>query len=100
MKRILALGALAALLTGCAVHTTPAPTAPASQTGVEHTIDGRSYLLTVPGGLPSGPVPLVIMLHGGFGSGKQAEGSYGWDELAASKGFIVAYPNGDGLAWN
>ncbi len=95
MKRILALVTVALLLTGCATR------APADiQTGGKHTIDDRSYLLTVPGNLPSGPVPLVVMLHGGFGSGSKAEGSYGWDELAASEGFVVAYPDGIGRAWN
>src|SRR6185437_8764091 len=37
--------------------------------------------------------PLVVMLHGGFGSGKQAEAAYGWDDEAAREGFVVAYPN-------
>jgi len=98
MKRLLAIAAASALLlTGCALRTpTPAPTA---ETGVQHTVDGRTYLLTVPANAPAN-APLVIMLHGGFGSGSQAEKSYGWDELAASEGFIVAYPDGEGRAWN
>ena len=87
---------MALLLAGCAVRL---PTA-TEETGQKHSIDGgRSYLLTVPEGVGSN-APLVVMLHGGFGSGSQAEKSYGWDELAASEGFIVAYPNGDGKAWN
>lgn len=40
------------------------------------------------------------MLHGGFENGSQAEKSYGWDALAASKGFVVGYPDGIGRAWN
>lgn len=59
-----------------------------------HTLDvdgaGRSYRLYKPVGLPSS-APLVVMLHGGFGSAKQAERSYGWDELADSEKFLVAY---------
>ncbi|MEP6481910.1 MAG: PHB depolymerase family esterase [Rhodoglobus sp.] len=98
MKPFLLLCLVAALLAGCAPRA-PQPV-PAAQTGVEHQVDGRSYLLTVPSALPAGPVPLVIMLHGGFGSGKQAEESYGWDALAASDGFIVAYPDGIDHAWN
>ncbi len=43
---------------------------------------------------------LVVMLHGGFGSAAQAESAYGWDELADRAGFVVAYPDGDGAAWN
>lgn len=99
MKRILALTAMALLLAGCAVRQpVPGPTA-GGETGAEHMVGGRSYLLTVPAGVTQ-DVPLVVMLHGGFGSGSQAEKSYGWDELAASQGFIVAYPNGLGRAWN
>lgn len=93
MRRLLLpLLTFALLLTGC----TAAPT----DTTATHTIADRSYLLTVPANLPPGPAPLVVMLHGGFGSGSQAEQAYGWDELAASTGFVVAYPNGDGRAWN
>lgn len=102
MKRILALAAMVLILTGCGIRQSPAPTptpAPAAETGVEHDLGGRSYLLTVPAGVPQN-APLVVMLHGGFGSGSQAEEAYGWDELAASEGFIVAYPNGQGHAWN
>ena len=40
------------------------------------------------------------MLHGGFGSAEQAERSYGWDQLADSEKFVVAYPDGVNRAWN
>lgn len=40
------------------------------------------------------------MLHGGFGSAEQAERAYGWDQLADSAKFVVAYPDGEGRAWN
>ena len=46
------------------------------------------------------PAPLVVMMHGGFGSAEQAERAYGWDELADSAKFVVAYPDGVGRAWN
>lgn len=61
----------------------------------------RSYLLhsTLTSGNHS-PVPLVIMLHGGFGSGSQAEKAYGWDKQADKHGFVVAYPDGIGRSWN
>jgi polyhydroxybutyrate depolymerase len=63
-------------------------------------VDGseRDYLLTVPDA--EGPLPLVIVLHGGFGSAEQARDSYGWDAVAAREGFAVAYPDGLGRAWN
>ena len=68
-----------------------------------HTISvgghDRTYRLYKPTGLPAS-APLVVMLHGGFGSGAQAEKSYGWDELADSSKFVVAYPDGLNRAWN
>lgn len=39
---------------------------------------GRTFHLYRPRGL-SDAVPLVVMLHGGFGSGAQAERAYHWD---------------------
>lgn len=57
------------------------------------------YLVHVPRDVKS-PAPLVVMLHGGFGSAQQAERSYGWDDLADREGFVIAYPNGVGRAWN
>ena len=59
----------------------------------------RTYRLYKPAGLPA-TAPLVVMLHGAFGTGEQAEKSYGWDSLADSAKFIVAYPDGIGRAWN
>ena len=59
----------------------------------------RSYRVYKPAGLPAS-APLVVMLHGGFGSAEQAERAYGWDQLADSAKFVVAYPDGIGRAWN
>ena len=53
----------------------------------------RSYRVYVPAGLPAS-APLVIMLHGGLGSAEDAETNYGWNELADSAKFVVAYPDG------
>ncbi|GAA1273642.1 PHB depolymerase family esterase [Kitasatospora nipponensis] len=44
-------------------------------------------------------LPLVVMLHGGFGSGRQAEQAYGWDAEADRHGYLVAYPDGIDHAW-
>ncbi len=46
------------------------------------------------------PVPLVVVLHGGFGTGSQAEKSYHWDDEATAQGFVVAYPDGVRRSWN
>jgi polyhydroxybutyrate depolymerase len=59
----------------------------------------RTYRLYRPADL-SGTVPLVMMLHGGFGSGAQAQRSYGWDDAADAGRFLVAYPDGRFKAWN
>jgi polyhydroxybutyrate depolymerase len=68
-----------------------------------HTIsvDGltRSYIVYRPATLPAA-APLVVMMHGGFGSASQAEKSYGWNTEAASGHFLVAYPDGFDKAWN
>jgi len=64
-------------------------------------VDGltRSYIVYQPAGL-SGRVPLVVMLHGGYGSAAEAERAYGWDAEADREHFLVAYPNSIGVAWN
>ena len=59
----------------------------------------RTFHLYRPATLAS-PAPLVVMLHGGFGSGTQAEGAYGWDAEADANHFLVAYPDGVDHAWN
>jgi len=61
----------------------------------------RDYLIYRPTGLArQNPVPLVIVLHGGFGSGAQAEKSYHWDAQADKSGFVVVYPDGINHTWN
>lgn len=61
----------------------------------------RTYRVFRPANLPRNrTVPLVVMLHGGFGSGRQAERAYHWDEAAQKYGFVVLYPDGVAHAWN
>jgi polyhydroxybutyrate depolymerase len=59
----------------------------------------RTYRLHKPPGLTAA-APLVVMLHGATGTGELAEKSYGWDQLADSAKFVVAYPDGIGRSWN
>jgi polyhydroxybutyrate depolymerase len=102
---LLAVGTLA--VAGCRPGLSrPADTASAAPAVSGHldraiTVDGRSrtYHLYVPPGV-SRPAPLVVMLHGGFGDGRQAETSYGWDAQADTARFAVAYPDGVSRAWN
>jgi polyhydroxybutyrate depolymerase len=59
----------------------------------------RSYIVYRPADL-SAAAPLVVMLHGGFGSASQAEKSYHWNAEADAGHFLVAYPDGLNRAWN
>lgn len=70
-----------------------------STQGIDSGGASRTFHLYRPQGL-TGAVPLVVMLHGGFGSGAQAERSYHWDAEADNGHFLVAYPDGLNRAWN
>ena len=78
-----------------------APAAGADQGTI--TVDGRvrSYTLHVPSALAStAPAPLVLVFHGGGGSGAQMERMTHFDAVADREGFIVAYPDGFAGNWN
>lgn len=59
----------------------------------------RNYRLYIPKGLAPA-ASLVVMLHGWTGSAEQAQRQYGWNRLADSAKFVVAYPDGLGESWN
>jgi polyhydroxybutyrate depolymerase len=99
--------ALVATLAGCGAHQRQAA-ASAAATPIPvgsstHTISAggvtRSYIVYRPAELPAA-APLVVMLHGGFGSASQAEKSYHWDTEADVGHFLVVYPDGLDRAWN
>lgn len=97
MKRWLAVAVLGLVaLTGCSPQARDQ-----SQSGtwtIESGGQQRSYSLYVPASSPD-PAPLVLMLHGAFGSAEHAQEHYGWDAAADRYGFVVAYPDGMGRAW-
>ncbi len=99
--RVVTLLGVVLVLAGCAHRGAP-PGGFGGGTSF-HTINvgglDRTYRLYKPAGLPPS-APMVVMLHGGFGSARQAEKSYDWDELADSENFVVAYPDGLNRAWN
>lgn len=66
---------------------------------LEHDDRTRHYRVYRPAALPARP-PLVVVLHGGLGTGEQAQRAYGWDAQADAGGFVVAYPDGIDRAWN
>lgn len=54
----------------------------------------RSYLVRVPRGYDSRtPLPLLIMLHGGGGTGRAALRETGWTHKADREGFLAVFPN-------
>jgi polyhydroxybutyrate depolymerase len=83
-----------------AVGTCAQP-APSRTLHLQHADRERAYLLYRPANLSrQQPAPLVLVLHGGFGSGSQAERAYRWDALADREGLVVVYPDGIGRSWN
>ena len=66
----------------------------------------RTYRVHLPAlAPPTNGFPVLIVLHGGGGNGKQVEHSTGFSDLADREGFIAVYPDGTGrlpkrLTWN
>ncbi|MCG3151792.1 MAG: hypothetical protein GEEBNDBF_01076 [bacterium] len=87
-----------------------APTPGAGTTRESLTIDGRqrTYLVHLPRGYDgSEPLPLVLVFHGGGGSGPNAETMSQFSPKADREHFIVVYPEGTNrrhtdklLTWN
>jgi len=102
LRRVVTLLGVLLVLAGCAREPAPPPSGFVNGTSA-HTIKvggrDRTYRLYKPAGLPAS-APLVVVLHGAFGNAAQAERAYGWDELAGSKWFLVAYPDGLNRSWN
>lgn len=91
----------------CGVLFLAAACAAAAQAGTTtaRTIEvaglSRTYQLHVPVKIPKDrAVALVLMFHGGGGTGKWAERESGFSELADREGFLVAYPEGYKKSWN
>src|ERR1700744_3002469 len=101
LVRLGALLGVLLVLSGCSrghESEAPVPGGTSLHTIVFAGLD-RTYRVHKPPGLASA-APLVVMLHGATGTGEQAEKSYGWDQLADSAHFVVAYPDGIGRSWN
>jgi polyhydroxybutyrate depolymerase len=102
VRRLATLLAVILVPTGCSLHEETLPSGFVSGTSIHHVRVGgldRSYRLYMPAGMPAS-TPLVVMLHGYFGSARQAERDYDWDEVADDAKFVVAYPDGLNRAWN
>jgi polyhydroxybutyrate depolymerase len=61
----------------------------------------RTFLVHLPTGhQPRTPAPLVVLLHGGVGTGAQMEGSSLFSPIADREGVVAVYPDGLSRAWN
>jgi polyhydroxybutyrate depolymerase len=61
----------------------------------------RTALVHVPAGLSAGTAaPLLLALHGAYGTGPGMQSYSGFSNLADSDAFIVAYPSAAGRFWN
>jgi polyhydroxybutyrate depolymerase len=65
-------------------------------------VDGitRSYHLHVPSAVGPTPAPLVLVFHGGGGTGPSTERLTRFTALADREGFLVAFPEGVEKNWN
>jgi polyhydroxybutyrate depolymerase len=75
---------------------------------VHHLVrDGRTrrYLVHRPADDPAGPLPVVLLFHGGLGRAEVQRTQSGMNEVADRAGFLAVYPDGTGLmrthlTWN
>jgi len=90
------------LLTGC-LAPLPGILEPPSgtyrvSTSMTYNKTNRLFLLHVPPDYHSNtPLPLVVVVHGAFSTGRQTESETGFSTLADSERFLVAYPEGIGI---
>jgi polyhydroxybutyrate depolymerase len=64
----------------------------------ERSLDKRTYRFHM-GRAAKKPAPLIICIHGLGSNGQQTETLTGLSELADTKGFAVAYPDGERKMW-
>lgn len=107
MKRQLGMTILAAALVatttaGAAATTVHARNEPIQLNGRIRTGGiTRTWTLVRPSVLPvTGRVPLIVLLHGGYGTGANVLRQGNWTQTVATGGFIVVAPDGLFRAWN
>lgn len=81
----------------------PSRAAPVSQSETIRTPDGRRtyYMVRPARTVPNGTTyPIVVMLHGGYGNGKNMANATGIESYVAEDGFIAVFPNASRNHWN
>lgn len=79
------------------------PNGASTEASIEHDGVTRTFRVHVPPSYDAdAPTPLVLMFHGGFGSGRQLENGSGMSVVADREGFLAVYPDGTGAVrtWN
>ena len=89
MRRTLAAAALGVLLAVSAA----APARAGDMQTLQVARQMREYYLHVPEGVSGTNAPLLIVLHGAGGNGRQAVRRYGWEKKADAERFVVAGPD-------
>lgn len=90
-----------AAIDGCG-RTTYAPGV-STEASIVHDGATRTFRVHVPSSYDeNAATPVLLMFHGGFGSGRQLETSTGMSAIADREGFIAVYPDGTGgvRTWN
>ncbi len=106
MKTLLITLMAGTALTGVACPSGPSDTSASGPGNHYRTLEvdalQRTYILHVPPDRGDRkPLPLLLVLHGGGGSGRRMQRQLGFDGYADTRGFLVAYPDAyDGGHWN
>ncbi|GMQ83965.1 MAG: PHB depolymerase family esterase [Gammaproteobacteria bacterium] len=73
----------------------------AQGSNVPGALRGRRWILHIPTGLDqTRPAPLLLVFHGGMGTGAKARKQTAFDPVADRKGFMVVYPDAAVDSWN
>jgi len=79
-----------------AASSSATPALAAGNYALTLAVDGlqRKYILHVPPQVNQGvPLPLLVVLHGSYGTGREMQVGLGFDTYADARGFYTAYPN-------
>ncbi len=80
---------------GCAAPTSLYPAGVSTNDSLVHDDLTRTFRVHVPASYDGvAPMPVVFLLHGGFGSGAQVETSSRILDVAEAEGFVVVSPDG------